>query len=324
MKKILITGGCGFFGHHLVEHILKNTDWHITILDGLTYAGNLNRVCELEVFKQNPHRITFTFYNIRLPIPYKAMKYTYVIHLAAETHVDNSMKTPKLFAETNIIGTIHLLEWLRICSIEKCIIFSTDEVFGSAQFGINYKEDDPHKPSNPYSASKSGQEAISYSYGHSMGLPIIITRCMNLFGERQHPEKFVPKTIKAILEETPIILHGTDKKNTSLRHWIHCREAASAILFILLNGTIGEAYHIPGIEYSVQWIAQKLMKYLNTIVPINYLDFHRSRPGHDFRYSLDGSKLAKLGWEPSFSVEKALKIMATWYLKNNNKRWLYE
>ena len=205
-KRILITGGCGFIGHHLVEGILKQTDWEITILDALTYAGNLNRLTDIEIWEQERRRVKFVWHNLKSPISESIHKMIgdldYIWHLAAESHVERSLEDSIPFVMSNVVGTANLLEYVKKHqpNLKKLLIFSTDEVFGPAPEGVYYKEGDVCNPSNPYSASKEGQEAISKAFAFSFGLPVIITRTMNVLGERQHPEKFIPKTVKAILE----------------------------------------------------------------------------------------------------------------------------
>jgi dTDP-glucose 4,6-dehydratase len=226
---------------------------------------------------------------------------------------------------SNVLGTANLLEWIKQNHKDKrVIIFSTDEVFGPAPEGYFFKEDDKHKPSNPYAASKSGQEAIAYSLAKSFDLDLIITRCMNVYGERQNPEKFVPKTIKAILNDEKVILHGKNKQDISSRCWIHARNVSEAILFILDNGESKESYHIIGQERSVYDIANTLNKVLRGKAledkQIEFIDFHAARPGHDKRYALDGSKL---GWYSPMTIEETLETTAKWYLRSEeNMKWL--
>lgn len=326
-KRILITGGAGFVGHHCVEHLLKNTNWEIIILDSLTYAGNMNRITDIESF--SPERIKFLWHDLRAPIPettHKLIgKLDYLIHFAAESHVDRSLKDSIPFITSNVFGTANLLEYLKYYQPRcKTLIFSTDEVFGPAPEEVYFKEDDRFKPSNPYSASKAGQEMISYSFAHAFGLPISITRSMNIVGERQHPEKFVPKTIKAILNNKKVILHGRGREDLSSRCWIHARNVADSLLFLLDKAEKGEFYHIVGEEKTVleiaDWVCEIIKDRKLKDEEIEFLDYHTARPGHDKRYALSGEKLAKMGWKSPIDLEKSLKKTVEWTLKY--KKWL--
>lgn len=333
--RVLITGGAGFIGHHCVEHLLKNTDWEIIVLDSLNYAGNMNRILELgninriadiEVF--DPKRVKFVWHDLRAPITettHKLIgKLDYVVHFAAETHVDRSLNDSIPFVASNVMGTAHLLEYIKKNQKCKTLIFSTDEVFGPADEGVNFKEGDAHRPSNPYAASKSGAEMIAYSFAHAFKLPVFIVRSMNVIGERQHTEKFVPKTIKSILNNEKIILHGKNKKDMASRFWIHARNVSDGVLFLLKNANDGEFYHIVGEEKTVLEIANLISEVINNKPlkdnEIKYVDYHTARPGHDKRYALSGEKLKKMGWQPPINLEKSLKKTVKWCL--DNKKWL--
>lgn len=337
-KKILISGGAGFVGHHLVEGVLKQTDWDIIILDCLTYAGNLNRLTDMEIWDKEKHRVKFVFHDLKAPISETIHKIIgpidYVWHLAAESHVGNSLEDALPFAY-NVIATTNLLEYLKhyqptspskfLPYLKKYIGFNTDEVFGPAPFGTDYKETDKFYPSNPYSASKAGQWCMEYAFGHAFEMPIMMVHSMNIGFERQHPEKFVPMTIRKILNNEVITIHGIEGE-VSTRKWIHAREVCNGLLFLTENGKRGETYNIVGEEKSVLDIANMIS---NTIrghrlneMEIEYIDFHSTRPGHDLRYSLDGSKIKKLGWEPNLSLEESLEKAVRWMIQSENKKWL--
>lgn len=331
-KRALITGAAGFIGHHMVEHFLKNTDWDIAVVDGLNYAGNLNRLRDMDIYEKEKSRIDYIWHDLKSPISdtinSQIGDFDCLVHLAAETHVDRSLEDPVPFILSNVLGTTNLVQWIKNKHRDKkTIIFSTDEVFGPAPEGYFFKEEDVHRPSNPYAASKSGQEMISYSLAHAYNLDLMITRCMNVFGERQDPEKFVPKTIKSILKNERVILHGTSKENISSRCWIHARNVSDAILFLLEHGEKQEFYNIVGEEKTVYEIAN----IINNVIKkrdlrddeIEYVDFHKARLGHDKRYALDGSKMAKLGWKSPMSIEKTLETMVNWHFKSKkNMAWL--
>ncbi len=328
-KKILVTGGCGFVGHHCIEAILKNTDWEIVILDSLNYAGNMSRITELSTFNNggnankiadievfDSNRVKFIWHDLRAPISTTTHKLIggldYLIQFAAELHVDRSLEDSIPFVASNVVGTANLLEYLKRYQPEcKTLVFSTDEVFGSAPEGVYFKEDDRHRPSNPYAAAKSGEEMIAFSFAHAFGLPISIIRSMNIIGERQHPEKFIPKTIRAILNNEKVVLHGRGKEDLSSRCWIHARNVADGLLFLLDKAEKEEFYHIVGEEKTVlevaNWICEAIKGKELEDDEIKWLDYHTARPGHDKRYALSGEKLKKIDWRPPIDLEQSLK-----------------
>ena len=324
-KKVLITGVAGFFGHHLLEHTLRNTDWEVVGLEGINYAGSLGRIQDIEVFRGNEHRVKMVWHDLRSPfndiVANQIGEVDYVIHLAAETHVDRSLDDSLPFVLTNVLGTCHLLEYIKHNqpSLIKYDQFSTDEIFGAAPFGVDYREWDRHKPSNPYAASKAGADDLAISFAHSFKLPIFITHTMNMFGERQHPEKFIPMTIRKVLLGETVTIHGTEG-NVSTRKWIHCRNAADAVVFLLEHGVAGDKYNIVGEESSVLDIAKFIANVVGKPLNYEYLDFHSTRPGHDLRYSLDGSKLAEMGWQAPIGFLDSIEKTVRWTL--DNQQWL--
>ncbi len=331
-QKILITGGAGFVGHHCVEHLLKNTNWEIIVLDGLNYAGNLNRLTNIDVFGPKNKRIRVVWHDLRSPISsttHKLIgKVDYIIHFAAETHVDRSLENAIPFVLSNVLGTTNLLEYIKKSqpNLKKYIGFNTDEVFGPAKEGYFYKEEDKFLPSNPYAASKAGQWCMEYAFAHAFKLPIIMVHSMNIIGERQHPEKFVPKTVKAILSGEKVILHGKGKNDISSRCWIHARNVADALLFLLENGKPGETYNIVGEEKTVlemaDWICEAIKGRKLREEEIVFVNYHTARPGHDKRYALSGEKLAKMGWNPPKSLEESLKKTIKWMIARQHIKWL--
>jgi dTDP-glucose 4,6-dehydratase len=329
MKKIIITGGCGFIGHHFTEHIYINTDWEIIIIDKLSYASNgFERLRDTEILNSN--RIKVFTNDLINEIPEGLIKeigsdVDYIVHMAAETHVDNSIKDPKLFIMNNVMSTYNMLEYAKkLSNLKIFFYFSTDEVFGPALGDTLYKEWDRHKPTNPYSASKSAAEQICISYENTYKVPLMIVNVMNAFGERQHVEKFIPLCIKKVLNDEMVYIHSyPDKKTSGTRFYIHGRNIAAAVLFLIKKGKIGEKYNISGEkELSNLEMAQMIAKFMNKELKYDMVDFHSDRPGHDLRYGLDGTKLFNMGFQLPLNFEESLRKTVEWTLKN--KKWLEE
>jgi dTDP-glucose 4,6-dehydratase len=331
-KRILITGGMGFVGHHFVEEFLRNTDYEIVALDKLSYASQgFDRLRDIEAFDDK--RVTILSTDFTQPLSEGVKReigdVEYILHLGAESHVDNSIKNPEPFVRSNVVGTMHMLDFARELPNLKCFFyFGTDEVFGPAPEGVSYKEDDRHNPGNPYSAAKSGGEMLVKAYGNTYKLPYIITRSMNIFGERQHPEKFIPLVLKKVLAGEVVTIHANkEKTKAGSRFYIHARNVANGYRFLIDKIEKGEDvlqqdYHITG-EKEVDNL--ELAQLIASFVGEEYLkyemvDFHSSRPGHDLRYALDGSKMKHIGWEPSKTMEESLKKTIEWFM--NNKHWL--
>jgi len=328
-KNIVLTGGCGFIGHHFAEYVHKNTDWNIIIIDKLSYASlGLNRLRNNNLYT-SPRVKIFTF-DLCSEIPEGIIKeigdnVNYIVHMAAETHVDNSIKEPIKIIQNNVNSTVYLLEWARtLKNLEIFFYFSTDEVFGPALGDTLYKEWDRHRPTNPYSASKSAAENICIAYENTYKIPLMIVNVMNAFGERQHVEKFIPLCIKKILNNEKIYIHSyPDKKESGTRFYIHAQNIANAVLFLIQNGKIGEKYNISGEkEVSNLDLALFIAKTIGKELDYDMIDFHSTRPGHDLRYGLDGNKIYELGWNPKFNFDESLKKTILWTL--NNLDWLKE
>ncbi|MBT6170311.1 MAG: NAD-dependent epimerase/dehydratase family protein, partial [Flavobacteriaceae bacterium] len=336
MKRVLITGGAGFIAHHLIYYLLNNTNWDIISLDRLDYSGNLNRLDNiLSKFKKDQKsRVKIVYHDLKSEInPWikkEIGKIDIILHLAAGSHVDRSIDYPMEFVLDNVVGTANILEFARFSNenneLERFIYFSTDEVFGPAPKGVDYKENDRYNSTNPYSASKAGGEELAVAYENTYGLPVYITHTMNVFGERQHPEKFIPMCIKKIRDGEVITIHS-DKTKTipGTRHYIHAEDVAEAIYFLLtqnieididFGGAKCPKFNIVGAEEInnldlAQLIADSQGKDLN----YKMVDFHSSRPGHDLRYSLSGEKMKKFGWTPSIKLSQRIKQVVEWSLK---------
>lgn len=325
-KTVLITGGCGFIGHHFVEHISVNTDWNIIILDKLTYASHgLERLRDTGVIKTERVK-TFT-YDLSHPLSVGLKKelgeINYIVHMAADTHVDNSIADPIPFIKNNIMSTVHMLEYARsLKNLEIFFYFSTDEVYGPALGNKLFQEDERHNPTNPYSASKSGAEQICVAYHNTYDVPVMRINVMNAMGERQHVEKFIPKVIKKVLNDELVEIHSyPDKKKSGTRYYIHARNIAAGVLFLLEKGKIGESYNLTGEkEVSNLEMAQIIADTIGK--PLNYemVDFHSDRPGHDLRYGLDGKKMKKMGWSLPIDFETSLRNTVKWTMEN--QKWL--
>lgn len=243
--------------------------------------------------------------------------------MAAESHVDNSISNPKNSFHNNINGTIETLEYVKtLPNLEMYFYFSTDEVYGSAPKGTAFSEWDRHKPTNPYSAGKSAAENICIAYENTYKIPLMSVNVMNAFGARQHVEKFIPKTIKNILNDNKVLIHSyPDKKEAGSRFYIHARNIAAAILFLLDKGSVGEKYNVVGEkEVDNLEMASFIAKVIGKPLKYEMIDFHGDRPGHDLRYSLSGEKMDSLGWELPHSFEESLKNTVEWTVAN--QKWL--
>jgi len=331
MKTILITGGCGFIGHHFVEHIIVNTDWNIIIIDKLNYASMGFERLKEQIFNDCIKRerlkvLTWDLANeISIGLAKELKNVEIIVHMAAETHVDNSIETPVPFIHNNIMSTVNILEYARkLKNLETFFYFSTDEVYGPALGDKMFKEDERHNPTNPYSASKSGAEQICIAYHNTYRLPIIRVNVMNAFGEKQHIEKFIPKVIKKILNNETVYIHSyPDKTVSGTRYYIHARNIAAGVLFLLDKGAIGESYNLTGEkEISNLDMAKYIAEIMNKELKYEMVDFHSSRPGHDLRYGLDGSKMFNMGWALPINFEDSLNKTIMWTL--NNPEWLEE
>ena len=339
MKNVLITGGAGFIAHHLIYFLLKNTDWNLVSLDRLDYSGNLNRLDSIlsKLKPEQKSRVKIVYHDLKSEINPWIRKeigdINIILHLAAGSHVDRSIDYPMEFVLDNVVGTANILEYARTINestkFERFIYFSTDEVFGPAPKGIDYKENDRYNSTNPYSATKAGGEELAVAYENTYKLPVYITHTMNVFGERQHPEKFIPMCIKKIRDGELVTIHSDKtKKIPGSRHYIHAEDVSEAIHFLLTNpinieldygGAKCPKFNIVGSEeLNNLQLAQIIADSQGKDLKYEMVDFHSSRPGHDLRYSLSGEKMKKLGWEPSIKLTERIKQVVEWSLKNQN------
>ena len=326
---IMITGGAGFVGHHILEYYLKNSDANITVLDRLDVSGNLNRFTDMDCWEKNKSRVKFVWHDFKAEIHNNEVltsmlnKPDVILHVGASSHVDRSIDDPLSFVMDNVVGTCNVLNYARsLDNLSKFVYFSTDEVFGPAPNNVDYKEWDRYNSGNPYAASKAGGEELCLAFENTYKMPIMITHCMNIFGERQHPEKFIPMCIKKILTGEKVTIHANkDLTKSGSRFYIHARNVAAAVNFILSNGKNGEKYNIVGEkEIDNLALAQTIANILNKELNYQMVDFHSSRPGHDLRYALDGTKMKEMGWQLPLNLEQSLEKMINWSLAN--KQWI--
>jgi len=336
MKRVLITGGAGFIAHHVINQILNETDWEIISLDRLDFSGNLNRL--QDILKDNPERKRVKIVHHDLKAELNSMienligKVEYVLHLAAGSHVDRSIDYPLEFVMDNVVGTCNILNFARKQDrLERFVYFSTDEVFGPAPGNIKYMEMDRYNSTNPYSASKAGGEELCVAFENTYSMPMYITHTMNVFGERQHPEKYIPMCIRRVHHGEKIYIHSDrDKATPGSRHYIDANDVADALLFLLKSnvptlkddtGARLQKFNFVGKEEIDNYkLAVTISEIQNRPLVYEFVDFHSSRPGHDLRYALDGSRMANLGWTPKYSFTDRIEQVTNWYLNNNE--WL--
>jgi dTDP-glucose 4,6-dehydratase len=327
IKTVLVTGGCGFIGHHFVEYVMKKTNWNIIVIDMLNYASKgFDRLRDNNTF-YSP-RVKCLSHNLCNPLTEGLIReigpdVNYIVHMGAETHVDNSIKRPIEVIQNNVMSTVNILEYARTLEhLQLFFYFSTDEVFGPALGESMYKEWDRHHPTNPYSASKAAAEDICLGYENTYKVPLMIVNVMNAFGERQHVEKFIPLCIKRILNGEKIMIHSyPDKKRSGTRFYIHAQNIAGAVLFLIEHGTIGEKYNIRGEkEVGNLELAQQIAKIMDKELIYEMVDFHSDRPGHDLRYGLDGTKLKEMGWSVKVPFDESLERTVKWTLQH--LQWL--
>lgn len=324
--RILLTGGGGFIGAHTFAHIMHNTDWQLVIIDSFRHKGKTDRISEM--FETHPEwreRVTIITHDLKAPFSDQTIErigvIDYVINMASESHVDRSITDPRDFIENNVHLTLTMLEYIRQHPVKKFIQISTDEVYGPAD-SHDHKEGEPHRPSNPYSASKAAQESIAYAYWRTYDLPICITNTMNIIGEMQDPEKYLPMIIKSVQNGDMLTIHASaDGKQIGSRYYLHARNQADALIFLLNNvdfpsyssGEDMARYNVVGErEVNNLQLAQMVADILGKELHYTLVDFHSSRPGHDLRYALDGSKLAALGWKAPLSLDDSLKNTVEW------------
>ena len=340
-KTVLITGGAGFIAHHVIDKVLHETDWNIVCLDRLDISGNLNRLHDMlqqHDPQQVARRMRIIFHDLKAELNSQIVAdigpVDIVLHLAAGSHVDRSITYPMEFVQDNVVGTVNMLDYARkhLPNLERFVYFSTDEIYGIAPAGVAYKEYDRYNSTNPYSASKAAAEEFCVAYENTYKIPMVITHTMNVFGERQHPEKFIPATIQKVRDGETVVIHADPSRTVAgSRMYIHAQDVAEGLMFILNlrdyqhTGDYGHA-HCPKFnlvgteEIDNLTLAQMIAAAVGQELKYEMTDFHTSRPGHDMRYALDGGLLKSLGWEPKIKLSERIKGMVDWTLAN--ERWL--
>jgi dTDP-glucose 4,6-dehydratase len=316
--KVLVTGGAGFIGGNFVQHMVKKyPNYDIYNLDFLTYAGDLTKHSEIE--KADNYFFVKADIADREEIMtlFDKEKFDYVIHFAAESHVDRSITKPEIFIRTNVLGTQVLLDAAKEHPVSKFVHVSTDEVYGELDFDPTtfFTEETPLEPNSPYSASKASSDLLVRAYHETFGLPINITRCSNNYGPYHFPEKLIPLTISRVLNDQTVPVYG-DGKN--IRDWLHVLDHCKAIDLVMHDGVNGEVYNVGG--HNERTNLEVVKTIISTLEKSeDLIEFVTDRLGHDKRYAIDPTKLEKLGWKPEFNFETGIAQTIQWYL--DNKEW---
>lgn len=317
-KKVLVTGGAGFIGGNFVQYmVMKYPNYDIYNLDLLTYAGDLTKHRDIET-NENYHFVKADIADRDTIIPlFEKEKFDYVVHFAAESHVDRSITDPGVFVRTNVLGTQVLLDASKQVGVTKFVHVSTDEVYGELDFDPTtfFTEETPLQPNSPYSASKASSDLLVRAYHETFDLPINITRCSNNYGPYHFPEKLIPLTISRVLNNQKVPVYG-DGKN--IRDWLHVIDHCAAIDLIMHEGLIGEVYNVGGHnERTNLEVVKAIISTLDKSEDL--IEFVQDRLGHDKRYAIDPTKLEQLGWKPTYTFETGIAHTIQWYL--DNKEW---
>ena len=316
MTTLLVTGGAGFIGNCFIRHELKkHSDYKIINLDALTYCGNIKN---LEDVENNPN-YKFVHGNIcdKNLVRELIRESDFVINFAAESHVDNSIKQPEIFIETNVQGTLNLLQACKEIGIERFLQVSTDEVYGTLGKTGYFYETTPLAPNSPYSASKAGADMLVRAYRETYGLPALNTRCSNNYGPYQYPEKLIPFFISRLLKGEKVPVYGD---GLNVRDWLYVYDHCEAIDIVLHSGKIGEVYNIGGHNEKTNLeITRLILKAMGK--DDSSIEYVKDRLGHDRRYAISNNKItSELGWMPSITFEEGIKLTIDWYL--NNQDWM--
>ena len=310
--KHFITGGAGFIGSNYAWHIIENTDDEVTIFDALTYAGNLSTIEPLIATK----RVRFVRGDItnESSVTSAMRGHDFVVHFAAESHVDRSIKDPHIFVKTNCTGTSVVMNSALNVGVGRVIHVGTDEVYGSVEVGFS-RETDPLDPRSPYSSTKAGSDLIALAYHTTYGLNVSVTRCTNNYGPYQYPEKAIPLFITNLIDGKKIPLYGN---GLNVRDWIHVYDHCTGIFHVLNHGKSGEVYNI-GSGNTLTNLSLVGMILVHMGAGGSMVEYVTDRQGHDKRYALDCTKLKKLGWEPQIDFDNGLQATIAWYM--SNEKW---
>ncbi len=332
-KRIIVTGGAGFIGSAVIRHLIRETTAEVLNLDCLTYAGNL---ASLETIANSP-RYQFSKTDITDAVAVQRVIHDWqpdaIMHLAAESHVDRSIDGPAAFVMTNVVGTFNLLSATQAyraglpalqADAFRFLHISTDEVYGSLGPEGAFTEETPYDPRSPYSASKAASDHFVQAWGHTYGLPILITNCSNNYGPYHFPEKLIPLVILNALEDKPLPVYG---RGANVRDWLHVEDHARALCLVLEKGTPGRTYNVGGNnERTNLQVVETICDILDELRPRasgrsrrELITFVKDRPGHDLRYAIDATRLSvELGWQPVHSFETGIRSTVEWYLGNAN------
>ncbi|MED4206766.1 dTDP-glucose 4,6-dehydratase [Neobacillus mesonae] len=314
-QHLLVTGGAGFIGANFISYILRYTDYHVTNVDVLSYAGDIGNISDFQ------HSSNYRFIKSDITKSYELLaafdkKYDAIINFAAESHVDRSIHNAVPFIYSNINGTFNLLQMVLKGKAKKMIQISTDEVYGSLSSNdLPFTEETPLAPNNPYSASKASADLLVRSYYQTHQLPLIITRCSNNYGPLQHTEKFIPKIITNALNNKEIPLYGD---GLNIRDWIYVEDHCRAIHLVLEKGVAGQIYNIGGAEEKTNRdVIYEILKQLGRDKSL--IKYVEDRKGHDRRYAIDSSKITKeLGWKPRIPFNKGIQHTIEWFKQRQN------
>lgn len=337
VKRIFLTGAGGFVGSHVLRHVMMNTDWEVVAPVTFTHRGKSDRIASaLETNPEWRERVQVIILDLTTPIDeptiHRIGEIDEIWNIASDSHVDRSIEVPGPFIQNNVAVMVNVLDYARKIEPKLILQMSTDEVYGPAPQGYNHVEWDTIKPSNPYSGSKAAQEAVCFSYWRTYDLPIVVTNTMNIIGEMQDKEKFLPLTIKKVLSGEPMTVHVSPEGESGSRFYLHARNLADAWLYLsrfyerAVVATypafdVLDRFHIVGEREVLNTEMVELVAGILGVEPlIEPVNFHESRPGHDLRYALDGQKLASIGWTAPISFEESLRRTVEWTV--DHKEWL--
>ena len=343
-ERVLLTGGGGFVGSHAIRHILANTDWEIVAPVTFTHKGLSDRIrLAMDEMSDAAHRVKVVRCDLAAPISVvtdaEFGPIDYVLNFASESHVDRSISHPGPFIQNNVALMTNLLDWARYASLKAFVQVSTDEVYGPAGPEQAHREwEDLHLPSNPYAASKAAQEDIAFAYWRTYDLPIVLTNTMNIIGETQDAEKFLPKIVATVLAGDEMVIHASADGTPGSRFYLHARNQADGVLAAMDFALRADAngYHPSGegLRYSTGahrphrfhivgerevdnlTLARQVAEIVGKPLKYDLTDFHSSRPGHDLRYALDGARMASIGWTPPVGFDESLYRTVQWMLAN--------